>query len=194
MNNEYLLNTPDSQNYGKQDNLISQTFQNSSLTKDEYESIKPMKYWTTSFSDLDPDNLGSLTRGINFSDGYGISGDNVDTSSVLRNSVGNGERSLRSLTTPLPTTAGFYRGHGNIQVENDLRPLHDKIKKACAPKDNHYYNRTMSIFSEDIPSPYANIDDYFMANNIQYGVDSRGGDSVKKYDRSYTNKVKENCT
>lgn len=192
MNNEYLLNTPDSQNYGKQDNLISQTFSNDNITRDEYESIKPMKYWTTSFTDLDPDNLGNLSRGINFNDGFGISSDNIETSSKLRNSVSNGERALRSMTTPLPTTAGFYRGHGNIEIENTLRPLNDKTRNACNPRENHYYNRTMSIFSEDIPSPYANIDDYFIPNNIQYGIDSRG-DSVKKYNRSYSGKVSENC-
>lgn len=192
MNNEYLLNTPDLQNYGKQDNLISQTFSNDGITRDEYASIKPMKYWTTSFTDLDPDNLGNLTRGINFNDGFGISGDNIETSSKLRNSVSNGERALRSMTTPLPTTAGFYRGHGNIEIENTLRPLNDKTRNACNPRESHYYNRTMSIFSEDIPSPYANIDDYFIPNDIQYGIDSRGN-SAKKYNRNYSGKVSENC-
>lgn len=192
MNNEYLLNTPDLQNYGKQDNLISQSCLNQNFTKDECESLKPIKYWTTSFTELDPDNLGSLSRGINFNDGFGISGDNIEISSKLRNAGGNGERALRSMTTPLPTTAGFYRGHGNIEAENSLRPINDKTRNACNPRENHYYNRTMAIFNDIIPSPYSNIDDYFIPNDKQYGIDSRG-DSVKKYNRSYTNKVEENC-
>lgn len=181
----YLLNTPDTQNYG-------QVSGKACMDKSEFQSMKPVKYYTTTFSDLDPNNLTSLTRGIHFNDGFGMPLDSVTTSSSLRNGKFS-EKPCDGLgPTPLPTTAGFYRGHGDIDIENGLRPLYSETSSSCKPKGTEMFNRTMSIFTNDIPSPYANIDDYFIPNNIQYGANSRGN-SVKKYSRKYSSTPRESC-
>ena len=185
-------------NYGQQDNLKSDSCGNygsilgGGLTKDEQQSTRSIKYYQTTFQDLDPSNLSSLSRGINFNDGFGVSGDLIDINSRLRNAAFSGKPCDGLGPTPLPTTAGFYRGHGDIAVENQLRPLHDRQRKACNPRETHYYNRTMNVFSDNIPSPFANANDFVLPNNLFYGVDSRGASS-KKYDRRYTGTPESNC-
>jgi hypothetical protein len=179
--------------FGTSTSLKSENCNGLLLTRDEVESSRPVKYHTTSFSDLDPDNLSSLSRGINFQTGFDISPDNVNISSSLRNAIYNQKPCDGLGPTPLPTTAGFYRGHGNITVENVLaRPLLERNNKTCNPSDSHYYNRTMSLFSENIPSPFANINDYFLPNSIQYGSSSRLAET-KKYDRRYVSNPIPNC-
>lgn len=178
--------------HGKPTNLINDTG-SMGLTRDEQESAKPFQYYTTEFEDLNPDSLTSLTRGINFNNGTDVDPAFINVSSKLRNALVNQYPVDRSLTFPLPTTASFVRGHGNVDVENVLaRPLTEKTKKSCDPLETHFYARTMNIFTEKTPSPYANIDDFFIPNDMQYGLNSRGN-QTKKYDRSYSNKVESNC-
>jgi hypothetical protein len=172
--------------YGKQSGLISELCNGTGLTRDEAESSRPMHYYVTEFEDFNPDSLTSLNRGINFNNGVDVDPAFISTSSSLRNSLVEQYSADRSMTYPLPTTAGFLRGHGNIKVESELvRPLTEKTKKSCDPLDTHYYDRTMNVFTETTPSPYANIDDFFMPNHIQYGENSRSN-QTKKYNRHYT--------
>jgi hypothetical protein len=178
-------------NFGLNTSLKSET--GMVQTRDEIESSRPVKYYTTSFSDLDPDNLNSLSRGINFHTGYDISPENIGVSSNLRNGVYTQKPCDGLGPTPLPTTAGFYRGHGNILVENVLaRPLLERNNKTCNPKETNYYNRTMSVFSENVPSPFANINDYFLPNSLQYGSSGRLVET-KKYNRKYSENPNANC-
>lgn len=179
-------------NYGENKGLKSELC-GSGLTKDEIESTKPFQYYITEFEDLNPDSLTSLTRGINFQNGVDIDPTFINTSSKLRNSLVAQYNPDRSMTYPLPTTASFLRSHGNIPVENVLiRPLTEKTKKSCDPLDTHFYDRTMSVFSEDIPSPYANINDFYLPNNLLYGENSRGN-QTKKYNRKYHSKPIPSC-
>ena len=179
--------------FGTSTSLKSENCNGMGVTRDEFESSRPVKYHTTSFSDLDPNNLTSLSRGINFQTGFDISPDNVNISSSLRNAVYTQKPCDGLGPTPLPTTAGFYRGHGNISIENVLaRPLLERNNKTCNPRDSHYYDRTMSLFSENIPSPFANINDYFLPNSIQYGSPSRLAET-KKYNRKYKNEPSPDC-
>jgi hypothetical protein len=179
--------------YGKNDNMKMDNCNETIWTKDEVESTKSQKYYLTEFEDLNPDSLTSLTRGINFNSGSGVDANLIDTASFLRDAKVSKYQSDGFGPTPLPTTASFARGHGNVVVESNLiRPLTEKTKKSCDPLSTHYYERTMSVFSENTPSPFANIDDFFMPNDLQYGRMDRG-DLTKKYDRSYTSQVKPNC-
>lgn len=179
--------------YGKNDGLRSELCNGSGLTRDEAESTRPLHYYTTEFDDFNPDSLTALTRGINFSNGVDVDPAFVSTSSKLRNSLVEQYPLDRSLTYPLPTTASFVHGHGNIPIESVLiRPLTEKTKKSCDPLDTHYYDRTMSVFSEMTPSPYANIDDFFISNEFEYGIDTRGN-QTKKYNRSYSSQPIPDC-
>lgn len=179
-------------NYGKNSGLKSEIC-NETLTKDEIESTKPFQYYITEFEDLNPDSLTSLTRGINFQNGVDVDPEFISTSTKLRGALVEQYLPDRSMTYPLPTTASFLRSHGNIPVESVLtRPLTEKTKKSCDPLDTHYYDRTMSVFSESTPSPYANINDFYLPNNLLYGENSRGN-QTKKYNRKYNTNPMANC-
>lgn len=179
--------------YGKNVGLKSELCNGTGLTRDEAESTKPFQYFITEFEDLNPNSLTSLTRGINFNNGVDVDPTFISTSSELRNALVEQYPLDRSMTYPLPTTASFLRSHGNIPVENVLvRPLTGKTKKSCNPLETHYYDRTMSVFSDMTPSPYANINDFFIPNALQYGENSRNN-QTKKYNRSYNGNPIPNC-
>lgn len=180
-------------NYGKNGGLKSELCNGLGLTRDETESTKPFQYYITEFEDLNPDSLTSLSRGINFNNGVDVDPTFISTSSKLRNSLVEQYPLDRSMTYPLPTTASFLRSHGNIPVESVLvRSLTEKTKKSCNPIDTMYYNRTMSVFSDMTPSPYADINDFFIPNDIQYGENSRNT-QTKKYNRKYSGIPLANC-
>lgn len=176
--------------YGSQAGLKSDLC--NGYTRDEFESMKPVKYRTTTFQDLNPDNLGELGRGINFNAGFGQTGELIDISSKLRDPRLS-EKPCDGLgPTQLPTTAGFYRGHGNIEVENTkIRPNLTTNKKSCNPRETHYFNRTMQVFSNDIPSPYKYVDDFMTSNQWQYGAYTTSPE--KKYSRTYSNAPEDYC-
>lgn len=164
---------------------------NQFLDKNEIESSKPVKYRVTNFTDLNADSLEGLTRGINFNNGYTFDPKYVNISNDLRKGVYEQKPCDGSGPAPLPTTGGFYRGSGNPEVESSLIYSESTInRRACNPKDNMHYARTMSVFTEQIPSPYSDVNDFYQTNDIQYGVNSRNLGETKKYNRSFGTEYK----
>ena len=189
------MNSYENINWGIQDNLYGKETKTESAcdVKNDCQNSKSMKYFTTTFTDLDPQNLSSLNRGIYFSNGYSFNGDLVKESSELRNAISTQKPCDGLGPAPLRTTGGFYRGNGDVEVENNLRALDDTTNKACNyTDDGHYYTRTMGVFSQDTPSPYLDAAEFLLPNEIQYGVNSRNASS-KKYSRTYTGSPSASC-
>jgi hypothetical protein len=161
------------------------------LDKNEMESSKPIKYRVTNFTDLDSGSLENLTRGINYHNGYNFDPKYASVSNDLRKGLYEQKPCDGSGPAPLPTTGGFYRGSGNPDVESALIYSESSFnRKSCNPKENMHYTRTMSVFTEQIPSPYSDVNDFYQRNDMQYGINSRTAGETRKYNRSFGNEYK----
>lgn len=148
-----------------------------STTRAEAESTKPMKYYTSDFW-KNSSERDSLTKGINFSDGFGVNISDIDKSTKFRIGHVSDRRFLGDLPSlPLPTTASFVSGQGNTDIEDKhVRPGSGRVLKACNVKDTEYYNRSFAVFSSEIPSPIS-------VPETQRGGISTKGTISKKYTR-----------
>ena len=128
---------------------------NNNMSRDEKMSTKPMKYYLHDFfnqTPCDSSDLTKLSRGINFTNGFGFSTAEIDLGSQFR----VGQKTTKKLygdlpPAPLPTTASFLSGQGNISIEDSkIRAINGKELKACNPKDSHFYNRSFYLFPEGV--------------------------------------------
>jgi hypothetical protein len=108
-----------------------------------------------------------------FSEGYGKSANNIDLDTKIRygetsNKKWNGD--LPSL--PLPTTASFISGQGDVQIEDSiLRPANGRSFKGCNPKDIAYYDRSFYIFPEGVvQNP---IDHDIVPSTLECGIPTK---------------------
>ncbi len=143
----------------------------SGLTRSETESIKPLKYMTTSFHNKDM----ILNRGINFKDGFGTQAIEVDKSSTYRIAPLTHAKCIQELPAfPLATTANLSKGQGNTSIEDQIRPQLNRNRKECQPVDTKYYERSFAIFDHLPIKPNGCVDNYVQKNNGYYmGVSSR---------------------
>lgn len=155
-------------------------------TRKEKESTKPMKYYTTDFFKQDCEFKGNntLLRGINFSDGYGPSGKLSDLGSEFRIGGVSDNRCNGDLPSlPLPTTASFKSGQGDVDVEDTIirSSMTDHPLKSANVKETNFYDRSFSIFTGDIRNPMSNVD-YIVSDSPRSGISTKGTVS-KKYTR-----------
>jgi hypothetical protein len=150
------------------------------LTKNECESSLPLKYITNDFFHQTPQessNLGNLSRGIFFSDGFNSPSDKIDVNSQVRIGKKNDKKLSGPLgPLPLPTTGSFIGGQGNVIVEDSvIRPSHERNQKSCNPKETSYYDRSFALFPTGIvQNPMENVDCL-----VQCGPEFRQGVSIK---------------
>lgn len=148
---------------------------------------KSYKYRTTTFDDLSPKNLTELSKGLFYDSGYGINPELIDEATKLERGTTVKRDFDSTKQSRLLTTPGLYRGNVNIDIESQLRASSENNKKSCQMDNKLHFDRTMTLFSDDIPSPYRNASD-FVTENItsQYGVSTRR-QNTKKYDRRNSN-------
>ena len=157
------------------------------LTRNELSSQKPLKYYTSDFfhqSPCESSNLTNLSKGLNFSNGFGISTSEIDLDSKYRVGAPSNKKFIGDLgPLPLPTSASFAHGQGNVLIEDlSIRSRNDKTLKSCAPQDNAYYNRSFAIFPEGIiMNPLDNIEG-IAPSFIQAGISTKGA-TQQKYKR-----------
>lgn len=141
------------------------------ITKDELQSVKPLKYITTNFFDKDI----ILNRGINFTDGYGIPSCYVDKSTASRiGTMTNNNMSMTLPGLPLPTTASYAKGQGCVSDEQKLRAKDERPRKQQQPMDSEYHDRSFYIFSNAPIVPNS-----CWKRHVQHSNAYRGGVSTR---------------
>jgi len=141
------------------------------FSRDEIESIKPLKYMTTSFNDKDM----ILNRGINFSEGFGTPASEIERSSAYRIAPLTHAKCIQELPAfPLATTANLSKGQGNTIVEDRIRPQLFRTLKACQPQDTEFYKRSFAIWDHLPIKPNGCVDNIVQKDNGHYmGVSTR---------------------
>lgn len=135
------------------------------LTRDERQSMKPLKYMTTSFNDKDM----ILNRGINFMDGFGTPASEIERSSAYRIAPLTRAKCIQELPAfPLSTTANLSKGQGNTLIEDQIRPQLYRNRKECQPTDTKYYERSFAIWDFLPIKPNGCVDNIVPKNNGYY--------------------------
>lgn len=153
---------------GKQDSLESDLC---CQTAREQDSTKAFKFYTQNFFDQDV----KLDRGINFSDGFGIPSKGIDISSTFRQGQPTKLKFPASLPAfPLPTTASFARGRGDVAIEDSLRAKGNSTeKKHEKPRESNYYRRNFQIFDSLPIYPNMCYQNYVAPIERRQGIDTR---------------------
>lgn len=170
---ETLNKCPDSNfdSIGKFGILSDLNNEKCNLDKDERQSRKSLKYFTQNFFDKSI----VQNRGIFFNDGFGVPSCKIDNSSKSRLGAMTNINLVQNLPAlPLPTTASFAKGQGPTNIEDMIRPQHNRKLKQCNPKDTEFYNRHFSIF-EGLPIKPNKCVDNVVQNGPAYrqGVETR---------------------
>lgn len=141
------------------------------LTKYESDTNKTLKYYTQNFFD----KKIIQNRGVFFNDGVGIPSCKIDRSSNARLGSLTNINLIQNLPAlPLPTTASFSKGQGPVDVEDYIRPLHNRKLKQCNPKDTQFYNRHFSIFDYVPIKPNECVDNYVQKSpSYRQGIPTR---------------------
>jgi hypothetical protein len=147
-------------------------------TRDEIMSTKPLKYYTHDFFHQTPcesDSLNNLSRGIQFNNGFGKSAVNIDTDSKIRYGKTENRRMHGDLPSlPLPTTASYISGQGNVKIEDSkLRPLNDNVSKTCNIKDTEFYNRSFQLFPEGVVRNPMSYIDMIVPGQLECGISTK---------------------
>ncbi len=143
------------------------------LKADQTQSTKPMKYYTQNFFD---NEIGSC-RGVFFHSGFNnappFSEIGIDNNLRMPHLTNvNLPQSLPSL--PLPTTAGYSKGQGPVEIEDTIRPLHNREKNQCQPKAIDFYTKHFYIF-DNMPI----VPNKCVKNVVQEGAPYRQGVSTR---------------
>lgn len=143
----------------------------SHLSRKEKESMKSMKYYTQNFFD----KTVIQNRGIFFHDGFGIPSCEIDNSTANRFGDVTNLNLVQSLPTlPLRTTASLAKGQGPVEIEDKIRPVHDRNLKQCNPKDTDFYKRSFSIFDYLPVRPNECVDNVVQQNaSYRQGINTR---------------------
>lgn len=150
------------------------------LTRDEKQSMKSLKYYTQNFYDK---NI-ILNRGINFNDGFGVPGCNIDKSTTYRNSQLTNAKCIQELPPfPMATTANFSKGQGNTLIEDSLRPQNIRVHNSCQPRETNYYNRSFTIFDNLPIKPNGCVDNVVQSSYGYY----MGEPTRKPLSKNYIN-------
>ncbi len=154
------------------------------LDKDEQQSTKSLKYYTQNFFDKEI----IQNRGVFFHSGFNSVPPpcKIDDDTSARFGKMTNINLVQNLPAlPLPTTASYYKGQGPVQVEDYIRPQHDRSLKQCNPKDSEFYNRSFYIFDSLPVKPNECWENYVQTGpSYRQGVDTRH--SLNKY-------YKNNC-
>lgn len=159
--------------FGKLDNL---KYDQCDIEADCKRSMKTLKYYTQNFFDKDI----IQNRGIFFNDGFGIPACEIDQSTAFREGKNTNLNLLQNLPAlPLPTTASFVKGQGDVLVEQDLRSNTTfRDRKTCKPRDNEYYQRSFYIFDNMPIRPNGCWENVVQrSNGLRGGVDTRRANS-----------------
>ena len=132
------------------------------ISQRNYDNNKKLKYFTTSFKDLEDVQLKNNIFGIGLKDELFIPSDKIDMYSSLLNGVDGNKLTncnVKNILTQLPIPTTPFRGqlqHGDIDIEdNNVRSSSQVKKNSCLPRIINFYERSFYIFDKEIPVPNA---------------------------------------
>ena len=140
------------------------------VTRKEFDSQKPLKYYTQNPS-IAPGTPGELgPRGLSTIDGFGLPSCVVSSNTkpiVTKQRVRNELKGL-----PFTTSGGLFRGSPNVSVEDAIRPVNEINRKTCnTNSEGNYYDRSFYIF-DNLPVRPNQGEIGFYPRNMQ-GEDTR---------------------
>jgi hypothetical protein len=132
------------------------------------DNTKKLKFVTTNFRDL-LDAKSSLNfYGMTIKDQLFVPQEQMDSDSKLKYGETGGIITNEKFKTefgqlPLPTMPSRYQlYHGDVDIEDSMRNLGEKIKNSCEPRDTEFYNRSFYLFDDskgvETPNPLKSVE------------------------------------